>query len=184
MARELRETEARIACRISYAHVIETDKNGMYSCSLLIPKSDTKTINAVKKAIEAAIIDGKSKLQNKDGSINRKTLKLPLRDADEEGKTGDYEGMMFLNAKSKRRPQVVDRHKEMLYEAEEIYSGCYCNVMVNFYAFAMEGNKGIGAGLGNIQKVRDGEKLGYGGSTAAEDFDEFEEEIEEEDIPL
>lgn len=180
MARELRATEVRIPCRISYAHVIDTDKNGNYSCSLLIPKSDTKTINAINKAVEAAITDGKSKLANKDGSINKRTLKLPLRDADDEGKTGDYANMMFLNAKSTRRPQVVDRHKEMIYDADTIYSGCYCNVMVNFYAFAVEGNKGIASSLGNIQKVRDGEKLGFGGTAAEDDFDNYEDEDDDD----
>ena len=184
MARELRATEVRVPCRISYAHVIETDKNDNYSVSLLIPKSDTKTLAEINKAIEAAIIDGKSRLANKDGAINKKILKLPLRDADEEGTTStDYKGMIFFNAKNKRRPQIVDRHKEMIYNEDEIYSGCYCNVMINFYAFAVEGNKGIAASLGNIQKVKDGDKLGYGGTSANSDFDALEEE-EEEDLPF
>ena len=107
-------------------------------------------------------------------------LKLPLRDADEEGHTSpDYQGNIFFNAKSKRRPQVVDRHKEMIYDAEEIYSGCYCNVMVNFYAFAVEGNKGIAASLGNVQKVKDGDRLGFGGTTAESDFDEMDDDLED-----
>ena len=177
MARQLRATEVRVPCRISYAHLIETDKNGVYSCSLLIPKTDKKTLLEVNNAVEAAINDGKSKLANKDGAINKKMLKLPLRDADEEGNASpDYKGMMFFNAKSKRRPQIVDRHKEMIYDSEEIYSGCYCNVMINFYAFAMEGNKGIAASLGNIQKVKDGERLGFGGTAAEDDFDSFDED--------
>lgn len=177
MARQLKTTEVRVPCRISYAHLIETDKNDNFSCSLLIPKDDTKTLTAINKAIEAAIIDGKSKLANKECAINKKMLKLPLRDADEEGHTSsDYQGMMFFNAKSKRRPQIVDRHKEGIFDADEIYSGCYCNVMVNFYAFAVEGNKGIAAGLGNVQKIKDGDRLGYGGSTADADFDEFDDD--------
>lgn len=64
MARELKPTECRVSCRISYAHLIETDKNDNYSCSLLIPKTDTKMLDAIKKAIDAAIVDGKSKLAN------------------------------------------------------------------------------------------------------------------------
>lgn len=177
MARELKATEVRVPCRISYAHLIETDKNDNYSVSLLIPKTDTKTLAEINKAIDAAITDGKSKLANKEGFINKKMLKLPLRDADEEDNTSaDYQGNMFFNAKSKRRPQVVDRHKEMIYRAEEIYSGCYCNVMVNFYAFAVEGNKGIAAGLGNVQKIKDGDRLGFGGYSADADFDEFEDD--------
>ena len=38
-----------------------------------------------------------------------------------------------------------------------------------FYAFNSNGNKGIACGLGNIQKIRDGESLG-GKTSAADDF--------------
>ena len=53
--------------------------------------------------------------------------------------------------------------------------------MINFYAFAMEGNKGIAASLGNIQKIKDGERLGFGGTAAEDDFDSFDED---EDLEL
>lgn len=67
-------------------------------------------------------------------------------------------------------------------------SGDYCNVSVNFYGFAASGNKGIAAGLGNIQKVRTGERLA-GRATAASDFteidgeDDAEEAFAENDLP-
>lgn len=54
-------------------------------------------------------------------------------------------------------------------ERSEVYSGCYARVSLNFYAFNSNGNKGIACGLGNIQKIRDGESLG-GKTTAADDF--------------
>lgn len=177
MARNLRATEVRVPCRISFAHVIDVDKNGYYSCSLLIPKTDNKTLTAIDKAIDAAIQEGKTKLGNKDGYVNKKMLKLPLRDADEEGNVSEgYKGAMFLNAKNKRRPQCVNRRLEPIDDEEEMYSGCYCNVMINFYAFAVEGNKGVAVSLGNVQKVRDGDRLGYGRSSADDDFDELEDD--------
>ena len=40
---------------------------------------------------------------------------------------------------------------------------------MNFYAFNSNGNRGIACGLGNIQKVRDGDPLGSR-SSAADDF--------------
>ena len=40
---------------------------------------------------------------------------------------------------------------------------------INFYAFNSNGNKGIACGLGNIQKIRDGEPLGSR-SNAVDDF--------------
>lgn len=180
MARNLRPTEVRVPCRISYAHVLDVDKNGKYSCCLLIPKTDKKTIDDINKAVNAAIQEGKSKLGNKDGYVNVKTLKLPLRDADEEGNTNNgYEGMMFFNARNDRRPQIVNRRCEPIFDEDEIYSGCYCKVMINFFAFAAEGNKGITASLGNIQKLRDGENLAFGRSNAEDDFD-----VEEDDDEL
>lgn len=51
----------------------------------------------------------------------------------------------------------------------ERYSGCYARVSLNFYAFNSNGNKGVACGLGNIQKIRDGESLG-GRSSATDDF--------------
>lgn len=168
-----KKTKVIIPCRISYAHIWEgePDDNGRvkYSAAILIPKDDTKTITKVEAAVKAAIEDGKSKLANAKGIVP-KNIKLPLRDADDEGIDDPaYAGMMFFNASSTRKPQVVDRHVQPILDPDEVYSGCYCNVSINFYAFAREGNKGIAAGLNNIQKIRDGERLA-GGSTADEDF--------------
>lgn len=168
-----KKTKVIIPCRISYAHIWEgePDDNGRvkYSAAILIPKDDTKTITKVETAVKAAIEDGKSKLANAKGIVP-KNIKLPLRDADDEGIDDPaYAGMMFFNASSTRKPQVVDRHVQPILDPDEVYSGCYCNVSINFYAFAREGNKGIAAGLNNIQKIRDGERLA-GGSTADEDF--------------
>ena len=54
-------------------------------------------------------------------------------------------------------------------DRNEVYSGCYGRVSLNFYAFNSNGNKGVACGLGNIQKLRDGEPLG-GRSSAKDDF--------------
>ena len=52
-------------------------------------------------------------------------------------------------------------------DATEVYSGCYGRLTLNFYAYNANGNKGVAAGLGNVQKLEDGEPLG--GFTRAED---------------
>lgn len=139
-----------------------------YNLCVLIPKSDTKTIEAVRKAIEAAKIAGKSKLADKSGKIPS-TIKLPLRDGDEERSDDPaYEGMMFINANSTRKPAIVDKDLNPIMSQEEFYSGCYGRASINFYAFNVQ-SKGIAAGLQNLQKLEDGEMLA-GGSTAEEDF--------------
>ena len=47
--------------------------------------------------------------------------------------------------------------------------------MVTFFPFNANGNRGIAAGLGNIQKVKDGERLA-GRTSAASDFDDLGDE--------
>lgn len=139
-----------------------------YNICVLIPKSDTATIDKIKKAIEAAKEAGKAKLADKNGKIPS-NLKLPLRDGDDErGDDPAFEGMYFINANSQRKPSIVDKDLNPIMEKEEFYSGCYGRASINFYAFNVS-SKGIAAGLNNLQKLEDGEMLA-GGSTAEEDF--------------
>ena len=157
--------------RLSYEHVWEpasvNGSNPKYSVSLIIPKSDTKTIAAINQAIENAIRDGAAKF---GGKIPPKgALKLPLRDGDTEREDEAYRDAYFINANSTTAPQIVDRSVQPILDRSEVYSGCYARVSINFYAFNSNGNRGIACGLGNIQKVRDGEPLG-GKTSAADDF--------------
>ena len=156
--------------RFSYANVWEPKSiNGgeeKYSVSILIPKKDTKTVEAIKKAIEEAKQEGVAKFGGKVPNV----LKTPLRDGDEERPDDPaYEGHYFFNASSSRKPQIVDADVQPIIDRDEFYSGCYGRASINFYAFNTNGNKGIAAGLNNLQKLADGERLS-GGSTAEEDF--------------
>ncbi len=157
--------------RLSYFHGWEpVSINGgaeKYSVSVLIPKSDTETVNAINAAIDAAIEEGIHKFGGK--KPNRAALKTPLRDGDTERDDEAYKGHFFVNANSNTPPQIVDRQVRPIMDRNEVYSGCYARVALNFYAFNSNGNRGIACGLGNIQKVRDGEPLG-GRTNAADDF--------------
>lgn len=158
--------------RLSYANVWEPKSiNGgaeKYSVSLIISKSDTKTIADINAAVNAAIEEGKGKFGGK--VPNRAALKLPLRDGDiDRPEDESYADSYFVNANSTTAPQIVDRLVQPILDRSEVYSGVYARVSVNFYAFNSNGNKGIACGLGNIQKIRDGEPLG-GRSNAEDDF--------------
>ena len=173
-------TKMVIPCRISFANIGEPKAiNGgdeKYSVSCLIPKSDKKTIARIQKAVEAAKEDGKTR---KWGGKIPPNLKLPLRDGDiDRPDDENYEDCFFLNASSKDAPQVVDRKVNPILDPMMVYSGCYCNVSVNFYAFNANGNRGVAAGLGNIQFVRDGERLS-GKASADADFDALEDDDED-----
>ena len=163
--------------RLSYANVWEPKSiNGgaeKYSVSLIIPKSDKKTIFEIEKAIDNAIKEGASKFGGK--IPNKAALKLPLRDGDLERDDEAYKDSFFVNANSTTAPQIVDTRVQPILDRNEVYSGVYARVSVNFYAFNSNGNKGIACGLGNIQKVRDGEPLS-GRTNAADDFTTLEDE--------
>lgn len=165
-------------CRASFLHVftpkaVEEGGEKKYSVSLIIPKSDKKTIRAIEEAIEEAYEDGKAKF---GGKLPR-SWKNPLRDGDEERPDDPaYEDSYFVNANSSKKPGLVDRDREEIIDEEELYSGCYIRASLNFYAFNVSGNKGVAAGLNNIQKLADGERLS-GGSSAEEDFaDDYEDD--------
>jgi len=158
--------------RLSYANVWEPKSiNGgaeKYSVSLIIPKSDTKTIVAIERAVNAAIEEGKGKFGGK--VPNKSALKLPLRDGDLDRPDDEaYANAYFLNANSNTAPQIVDKQVQPILDRSEVYSGVYARVSIHFYAFNSNGNRGVACGLGNIQKVRDGEPLG-GRTNATDDF--------------
>lgn len=179
-------TKLVIPCRISFANIWEpkaiNDGEEKYSVSCIIPKSDTKTIAKIQQAIEAAKEDGKTR---RWGGKIPPNLKLPLRDGDIDRPDDDsYVDAMFINATSKDAPQIVDRKKQTITDPMMVYSGCYCNVSVNFYAFNANGNRGVAAGLGNVQFVKDGDRLS-GKASADADFDELDddEDVLGDDLP-
>ncbi|AIR11010.1 Phage protein [Ligilactobacillus salivarius] len=168
-----------INTRLSYANIWEPKSiNGgkeKYSVSLIIPKSDTKTVTAIEKAIDAAIEEGIGKFGGK--KPNKAALKLPLRDGDLEKDDVNYKDTYFINANSITAPQIVDKQVQPILDQTEVYSGCYARVSISFYAFNTNGNRGVACGLGNIQKIRDGEPLG-GHSSASDDFTAIGEQSE------
>ena len=149
-----------------------------YSVSLIIPKSDTVTINKIKAAIEAAYKEGEAKLKGNGRSVPAlSVLKTPLRDGDAERPDDEaYANAYFVNANSATAPGIVDADRQPILDTSEIYSGVYGRASINFYAFNSNGNKGIACGLNNLQKIRDGEQLG-GKSRPEDDFADEDEDF-------
>jgi len=156
--------------RFSYANVF-TPKASVeggtpkYSVSIIIPKSDTETVNKLKKAFE----DCKAASAGYFGGAVPKGLKGGLRDGDEEKDDPAYANSYFINANSANKPGVVDADTQAIIDPTEFYSGCYGRASVTFYPYNAQGSKGIACGLNNLQKLEDGEPLG-GSSSAAADF--------------
>lgn len=108
--------------RASFVHVFEPQSiNGSepkYSCSLIIPKSDTDTVGKIREAIEQAKQEGVPKW----GGKIPPNLKLPLRDGDVDRPDDPaYENSYFINATSQEQPGVVDRKRVKITDPLAIY---------------------------------------------------------------
>ena len=175
-------------CRASFVHIFEPKSvNGSdpkYSMSLIIPKSDTKTLRAIRAAVDEAIENG---ITNKWGGKRPGKLSLPLHDGDEERDEDlAYADAFYINATSFEKPGVVDNKKGRdgkpipITDPLQVYSGCYVRASINFYPFNVNGNKGVGAGLNNVQFWCDGEPLN-GRVRAEDEFDALDVEDDDED---
>lgn len=159
--------------RLSYVQVW-TPKAGQdggepkYSCAILVPKSDKATVAKIKEALDKVKADPES--VKKWGKKFNSEMKGCIRDGDlKADEHPEYAGHYFFNASSKQQPGIVGRDRQPILDHEEIYSGVYAMVSVNFYAFNQK-SQGIGAGLNNIMKVADGERLGGSRASAEDDF--------------
>jgi len=163
-------------CTFSYLNCWEAKSiNGSkpkYSVSLIIPKSDTRTVESIRNAMQAAYEEGASKLKGNGKSAPAfSLLKTPLRDGDAERPDDEaYQNCWFVNANSVTAPGVVDADRQPIMTHSEMYSGVKGRASINFYAFNTNGNRGIACGLNNLQKLADGTPLG-GKSRAEDDFD-------------
>ena len=167
--------------RWSYANVWEAKSiNGgtpKFSVSLIVPKSDTVTVEKIKAAIQAAYEEGQAKLKGNGRSVPPLTaIKTPLRDGDTERPDDPaYANAYFINANSATAPGIVDADLNPILSRSEVYSGVYGRASISFYAFNSNGNKGIACGLNNLQKLADGTPLG-GHSRAEDDFAGLEDD--------
>lgn len=162
--------------RLSYCHLWQpyTPQNGgepKYSVTILIPKSDVNTLNALYAEMEAVKQTGVA--QTWGGKLPP-VVKIPLYDGDGVRPSGEAfgeecHGHVVITASSKIQPQIVDLNVQPILAQSEVYSGMFARVSISFFSYAQNGNKGIGCGLNCIQKVADGEPLA-GGVSAEEAF--------------
>lgn len=162
--------------RISYEHLLkpyaqQPGAEEKYSATILIPKSDVAAKQRIDAAVQAAIADGVS---SKWGGVRPPQPSVPIHDGDGLRPNGEAfgeecKGCWVMTASSKQRQDIVDMNMNPIIEPTEVYSGMYARVCLNFFAYNSNGKKGVGCGLGPVQKTRDGEPLG-GRVSAAEAF--------------
>jgi hypothetical protein len=168
-----------------YINKPEPDDNGVewYKLTIGWPKSmyDTGLKELRAKAMEAI----KQKWPNRD---NRPRLQPFLRDGDNpDHNSGDVEelyGKYYFTAKvkaEKGRPGCVDAHGNEI-SPLDIYSGCEARISVLMGAYDNKGKRGVWVRLQNIQKARDGERIG-GRPSARKQFGKLDG-IEDDDEDL
>lgn len=166
--------------RFSFVNLFEPrafgdNQQAKYSIMLLIPKSDVATVQKCKDAIKAAAQKGISKhFGGKLPPVIKSTLKDADKDTNQDGeifaeKWPETAGHYIINVSCKNQPQIVDANLQPIIDPMEVYSGCYGRASINFFSYNNNGNKGVSAGLNNVQKLEDGEPLGNF-STAESDF--------------
>lgn len=153
--------------RLSYVHLFQPysnqpGKEAKYSTTILIPKSDSATMGRIQAAIQAATTKG---VQTAWKGARPPQLKTPVWDGDGVRQNGEpfgeeAKGHWVITASSKQQQSIVDVNLNPILEQTKVYSGVYARVNVNFFPFDSNGNRGIGAGLGPVQIIRDGEPLG------------------------
>lgn len=156
--------------RLSFVNLFEPKamKEGdepKYSVTAIIPKSDTKTVEAIKAAIQAAVEAG---AQKHFGGRIPANVATTFRDGDTETddlgtlqkeKYPEYANSYYIRLSTKIKPKVFNADRQEIIDPSEVYSGCYGRVSMTFFAYSKEGKRGISAGLNNVLKTRDGDPL-------------------------
>lgn len=191
MAKETEKVKDPTSCytpvgRVSYPSLDKPSsyegKEGGFEITLLLDKKKCD-LTKMKKACEAA-------LQKKwpDKTKRPKNLRMPFRDGDEKEDKPGYEGMTYIKATSKVKPDIMSYPDKDHLEPSDAYAGCYARASVRAFAYDTKGNRGVSFMLQNVQKIKDGERFN-GRKSGANDFEDAEEideeflEVDSEDDP-
>ncbi|MEG0778490.1 MAG: DUF2815 family protein [Oscillospiraceae bacterium] len=172
-------------CRLSFVHLSEPyaheqGQEPKYSVTLLIPKTDVATKADIDASIQAAINEGITKSWNGQRPA---APKIPLYDGDGVRPNGEAFGeecrgcwVMTASSKADRKPEVVHiSNVRSQLAPSDVYSGMYGRVTIRFFTYNTSGNRGVGCGLGNVLKTRDGEALSASRASAESEFAALEQ---------
>ena len=168
--------------RFSYAYVLSPNMRNLkpgedpkYQVDIIVDKRDVATLGLLYQAYNECLASIASDPRFSTIGPQHRSFKHCLKDGD-EFKPNDhtYAGQIFFTAKNKYKPEVVGPAKEPLSSDSQFYAGCYGNVSIEFKPYCPSkevpgSGYGVRVVLGNIQKVRDGERLSGTAPVAAAD---------------
>lgn len=104
------------------------------------------------------------------------SARLPWNDSAEVIEEKGYpEGSTIVNARSNSKPQVVslipdeNGKPSVITDETKVYPGVIARASLSVFTYDTNGNRGAAFGLGNVQIVRDGERID-GRKNAADEF--------------
>ena len=161
------------AFRVAFPSVFRPKEfNGKkkYQVCMLFDKGED--LSVLKKLV-------KSCAEEKWGKMP-KPFHSPFRDGDEEKdleKYPSFTNTIFVTASTNDSPdfpppQVIDQKRQPIIDESEFYAGCYARTILSVFAWEFQGKKGVSFNLGNVQKVKDGKRLG-GRVDASDEFEEL-----------
>lgn len=154
------------------AQTVNGEGEPAYSASFLYePTSPNKKL--MDDAIEAV---GSEKWGAKWPAVKKELLgkdKTCQHDGDTKEQYDGFPGMLYVSARNKSRPTVIDRDKTPLTRGDGLpYGGCYVNANVEVWAQDNKYGKRINASLRGVQFYRDGESFSGGTPASADEFDD------------
>lgn len=185
---QLKNVRLAFANAIFRAKSINDGEPSFSAIFIMDPATQPKLVKQVEKAMDEVANEKWTTNAKKIMTALKKKDKLCLHDGDTKEEYDGFEDMVYVSARSKVAPLIIDRDRTPLGEREgRPYSGCYVNAIVDIYAqVSSEYGKRINASLKGIQFVKDGEPFGAGKPADTDDFDDLgiDEDDDDDDDDL
>lgn len=148
------------------------NEKAKYGCTLVFTPEYQKTPEFQAMKAEALAVARKKWGAAADDMIRTGKLYMPFLSGDPQYP----EGSVYIRPRSESRPGVVGTEIDPLTgklayieDQKQVYAGIKVYATLSCYAYEKPMRKGVTFGLGNVQKVADGDRLD-GRTAATEDF--------------
>lgn len=109
--------------------------------------------------------------------------RLALHDGDTKADYAGFEGNMYISARNRTRPLVIDRDKSPLTMADgKPYAGCYVHASIELWCQDNNYGRRINASLRGIQFYKDGDAFSGGGAASEDEFEDIEDGSDADDL--
>lgn len=160
------------------AKTVNGEGEPAFSATFLI-KPDHPVVAELNAAFETL---GKEKWGAKWPQIKKEIEakdRTALHDGDTKATYAGFEGMLYVSARNKTRPLVIDTDKSPLTAQDgKPYGGCYVNASIELWTQDNQFGKRINASLRGVQFLKDGDAFAGGGAASEDEFDSVDGENE------